>query len=325
MKAVMMLADPSQIFSQEALNKLRSPEKLDTMLPITMPVGWISIAAIGVFLFSVVLWSVFGAFTVTADGMGMIMDAAGVVNVAHISGGKVERVYIREGQKIHKGDLIAYFEQAEQSADVKMGQYSLGLATNDRDAMNKAYQYGAKKEQKNVAEYVYSEYDGIVDSIFVEKGSVVSSGTPVCTIRVDSGRDEFEGIFYIPVDKGKRVEPGMTIQLAPNGVDITQTGSLIGVVRSVSQYPVSAQYLRLNLGNDQLAQWIQTSQSSALMEIRFNLVKDKDSESGYLWTSIIGEHKPITAGSFCTGSIVIERKPPIEKVFYKLSQWLRSR
>lgn len=35
--------------------------------------------------------------------------------------------------------------------------------------------------------------------------------------------------------------------------------------------------------------------------------------------------KPITPGSFCTGSIIIERKPPTEKVFYKLSQWLRSR
>ena len=30
------------------------------------------------------------------------------------------------------------------------------------------------------------------------------------------------------------------------------------------------------------------------MEIKFDLVKDKDSELGYLWTSIVGEHKPIT-------------------------------
>lgn len=29
-----MQADKNQIFSQEALDKLRSPEKLDTMLPI---------------------------------------------------------------------------------------------------------------------------------------------------------------------------------------------------------------------------------------------------------------------------------------------------
>ncbi|MBR1858627.1 MAG: hypothetical protein IJ797_03945, partial [Selenomonadaceae bacterium] len=80
-----------------------------------------------------------------------------------------------------------------------------------------------------------------------------------------------------------------------------------------------------NLGNAQLAQWFIEQQKSSLMEIRFDLVKNNDDDSGYLWTSSVGEHKPITAGSFCTGSVIIERRPPIEKVFYKLSQWLRSR
>ena len=61
------------------------------------------------------------------------------------------------------------------------------------------------------------------------------------------------------------------------------------------------------------------------MKIHFDLFKDKDSESGYLWTSIIGKHKPITPGSYCTGYIIIDRQPPIEKVFYKISQLLRSR
>lgn len=61
------------------------------------------------------------------------------------------------------------------------------------------------------------------------------------------------------------------------------------------------------------------------MEVTFDLVKDEEDESGYLWTSKVGEHKAVSAGSFCTGSIIIERKPPLEKVFFKLSQWLRSR
>ena len=319
------MAEPNQLFSKEAMDKLRSPERLDKLFPITTPTGWVMMAAILILLFSILLWSIFGAFTVKANGMGLIMDSAGVVNVSHISGGKVSAVYIKTGQRIHNGDLIAQLEQAEQSADTRMAQHGMGLDTNDRDALNRVYQYDAKKQQQEVAEYIYSDYDGIVDEVLIEKGKVISSGTPVCSIRLTQNRDELTGIFYIPVDKGKRVEPGMTIQLAPNGVDTSQAGSLIGVVRSVSQYPVSAESIRQKLGNDQLAQWIQSSQNSALMEIKFDLVKDKDSESGYLWTSIVGEHKEITAGSFCTGSIIIERQPPIEKVFYKLSQWLRSR
>ena len=85
------------------------------------------------------------------------------------------------------------------------------------------------------------------------------------------------------------------------------------------------QAIQKRLGNEQLAQWIVSAQQSAVMEVAFDLVKDENSKSGYLWTSQVGEHKPVTAGSFCTGSIIIERKPPIEKVFHKLSQWLRNR
>ena len=143
--------------------------------------------------------------------------------------------------------------------------------------------------------------------------------------RLTQNRDELTGVFYIPVDKGKRVEPGMTVQLAPNGVDVTQTGSLIGVVKSVSQYPISAEGVRKGLGNAQLAQYVLSQGGGAAVEVKFDLVKDASSESGYLWTSVVGKHRPITAGSFCTGSIVIEREPPIEKVFYKISQWLRNR
>jgi hypothetical protein len=320
-----MPADKNQIFSQEALDKLRSPEKLDMMLPITTPISWMALVAVLMLLFSVVLWSIYGAFTVKADGMGLIMDSAGVLNISHVATGKIAHLYVKPGDKIRKGDLIAYMEQSSQSADTRMAQYGMGLASSDRDAMNRVYQYNAKEYQQTVAEDIYSDYDGIVDEVMVDEGSMISAGTPICSVRITQNRDDMTGLLYIPVDKGKRVQPGMTIQLAPNGVDVSQSGSLIGVVRTVSQYPITAQGIGQHLGNTQLAQFILQAQQGAVMEVTFDLVKDADSESGYLWTSKVGEHKPITPGSFCTGSIIIERKPPIEKVFYKLSQWLRSR
>ena len=320
-----MQVEKNQIFSQEALDKLRSPEKLDTMLPITTPISWMALVAILVLLFSVVLWSIYGAFTVKADGMGLIMDSAGVLNISHVATGKISQLYIKPGMEIKKGDLIAHMEQAEQSADTRMAQYGMGLASSDRDAMNRAYQYNAEEYQQTVAEDIYSSYDGIIDEIMVDEGSMISAGSPICSVRITQNRDDLTGVFYIPVDKGKRVQAGMTIQLAPNGADTSQTGFLIGVVRTVSQYPMTAQGIGQHLGNAQLAQFILQSEQGAVMEVTFDLVKDADSESGYLWTSKVGEHKPITPGSFCTGSIIIDRKPPIEKVFYKLSQWLRSR
>lgn len=317
--------DVNKLFSREALDKMRSPERLDRMLKITNPIGWMGLISVGVLVFSVVLWSIFGAFTEKAEGTGMIMDSAGVVNISHMANGKIAQLYVHTGSRVKKGDLIARMDQPVQGAETRMAQYDMNLASNDREALNRASQFDAKKYQEKVSEEIYSDYDGIIDEVSVQEGSVLTAGMPICTLRRDQERKDLSGVFYISVNKGKRIKPGMTLQLAPNGSDTTQTGSLLGVVRTVSEYPVSQTGMQKTLGNAQLAQWIFTKENSAVVEVRFDLVKDENSPSGYLWTSVVGEHKAISAGSYCTGSIVIDRKPPISKVFYKLSQWLRSR
>ncbi len=315
----------NEIFSSEALNKMRSPEKLDTVLPITDPISWLGLIAIGVLIFSIVLWSIYGSFTVKVDGMGLIIDSKGIVNITSAYGGKLDKLYTYPGERVKIGEPIAHIVQAQENASTRMAKYGTELSTNDREVMNRVHEYDMHRHQENAAEYVYSDYEGIVNEVLVDEGTILGSGMNICSIRLIDSSKELKGILYVPVDKGKRIKPGMTVQLAPNGVDTSQSGSLLGTVRAVSQYPVSTQGIQKRLGIDSLSQWIISSQQSALMEVSFDLVKDPNSESGYLWTSSIGEHPPITAGSYCTGSIIIERRPPLQKVFYKLSQWLRTR
>ena len=91
-------------FSREALDKLRSPKKLDTLIPVTTPIALMGLAAVAVMIFAVLLWSIFGAFTVKAEGMGLIMDSAGVVNISYAVSGKITRVYVQHGSYIHIGE-----------------------------------------------------------------------------------------------------------------------------------------------------------------------------------------------------------------------------
>ena len=315
----------NNIFNPKALEKFRSPDKLDTMIRITGPVGWMGLASVAVLCFAIVLWSIFGSFTEKADGQGLLLDSAGVTNVTHTASGKVTGVYVKPGDRVKRGQLVAHMEQPEQSADTRMAEYGTGLATDDRDMKSRAYQYDAKRHTQAARENIICDYDGVVNEVMVREGQNISAGDPLCSVRLTQDREDMTGVFYIPLNKGKRVEPGMTIQLVPNGIDDSQDGNLIGVVKSVSQYPISAQGVSKSLGNSQLAQYVLNQQSGAAVEVKFELVKDPDSESGYLWTSVVGRHRPVTPGSFCTGYIVIERQPPIEKVFYKISQWLRSR
>lgn len=108
-------------------------------------------------------------------------------------------------------------------------------------------------------------------------------------------------------------------------MNVWESGSLVGVVRSVSEYPVPLKYVEHRLANKELAQWI-FDREGTVLEVTFALVRDNSSRTGYLWTSPVGEeHKPVSAGNFVTGSVIIERNPPIERLFYGISHWLRNR
>ena len=315
----------NELFSKEAMAKQCSPEHIDQLLQVTTPMGWMGLAALGIMCFSLLMWSIFGAIVDKVEGTGILLDAGGVVSVSSVVGGKVERVQVSTGMRVRKGDVIATLEQPSQDVESKMARSDMALAENEREAVNSAAAYDAKRYQQNISEVITSGYDGIVDEVVVMPEAILSPGGTICTLRRDEGRSDLRGVLYVPIMDGKKIEPGMTLQVSPNGTNASESGSMVAVVRSVSRYPTSAEAMLNKLGNQQLVQWLLTKNDGAVSEVNFELVKDPKSESGFLWTSRLGDHKKITSGSVCSGFVVVERKPPIEKVFYKLSQWLRSR
>ena len=317
--------DNRELFSKEALKKLRSPERLDTLLEVTTPVGWMALAAMCIMVFSIFMWSVFGAFVEKVEGVGILLDSSGIVKVSSVSSGRVESVRVATGDYVRKGDIIATLELPTMDVESKITRSNIDLSQNEREALTTAAQYDAKRYEQDVSEVIVSAYEGIVDEITVIPDNIIGAGSTICTIRRDDGRDEMIGVMYVPAVNGKKIQPDMTIQLSPNGSSSSEDGSLLAVVRSISRYPVSSSAVVKRVGNQELAQWFLAKNDNAAMEVTFELVKDPGSATGYLWTSSVGQHKPVTSGSICSGFVIVDRKPPIEKVFYKVSQWLRSR
>lgn len=317
--------EAKELFSKESLEKVSSPERLDTLLEVTTPIGWMALTAMCIMVFSILMWAVFGALVEKVEGVGILLDSSGIVKVSSVSNGRVESVRVRTGDRVKKGDVIATLELPALEVDSKVTRSNINLSQNEREAMTTAAQYDAKRYEQEISEVIVSAYDGIVDEITVVPDNIVAAGSTICTIRRDEGRDEMTGVMYVPAVNGKKIQPGITLQLNPNGSNSSEEGSLLAVVRSVSRYPVSSGAITRRVGNPELAQWFIAKNDNAAMEVTFELVKDTDSGTGYLWTSSVGTHKPVTSGSVCSGFVVVDRKPPIEKVFYKVSQWLRSR
>ena len=313
------------IFNEEALSRLRSPEQLDSVIKVTQPVAWMALLTLCFLSASIVLWSVFGVMSVSVQGVGMILDPAGLVNVYHDVGGKISEILVRPGNRVRKGDVVARLTLPNMVNDIIKTRQDVMRSTNRSQVENTVSNFDSLINIWYLSFNVVSTFDGIVTEVKANVGDVVAAGsTSICSIRQDQLREDVIAIMYVAADSGKKIEPGMVAQLTPSGSEQKEDGSLLGVVRAVSLYPVSNSGIMKTLGNSEVVNWILQKMGGAVMEVKVDLVKDPRSASGYLWTSRVGSHKPLTVGTICTGSVVTDRQPPLNRVFKKLSQWIRN-
>ncbi|MDO4920729.1 MAG: biotin/lipoyl-binding protein [Phascolarctobacterium sp.] len=318
------MKESEKLFSSQALERLRNPDQMDSLLTIIPLGGWAALLAVALLVLSVCVWSVFGVIAEKVNGFGMLVDSGGIVNVESLSSGQIEKIYVHKGARVKAGDLLAVLQQPDLAEDKIMAEYSIGLAKSNTDAMSSLAQYDSITQKYDTYRYVYSPFDGIVSEIKITDGSVVGAGTDLFSVRRDQKSNDMHGVMYAPAAGGKKVKPGMVVQMQPNDIDASEYGSLLGIVRETSEYPVSAERMVKTLGNKALADVALEKCDGAAMEIHVELIRDKDNSSGYLWSSVIDNNIMVTPGSVYSGMIIVERKPPISKVFGKLSNWLRN-
>lgn len=313
------------LFTEEALKKLKTPDRLDALLPVTSSVSWMGLVALGIMVLSVVIWSIFGALIIKVEGVGLLLDAKGVIRVVSPSAGWVDSVNVAPNSVVKSDDVLVNVRMPEYMTGQQHSRSSMGETQSEREAANQLNAYDVNELKQYFFGLVCAPCNGIVGEVNVREGDFVQAGTTVCTVRNNEGKNDIQGVFYVQALEGKKILPGMTIQLVPSGFDGIDDGQLLGVVRSVSHYPVSATSIVASTGNDAVAQAILSQLKNAVVEVKFDLVKDASNDSGYLWTVKRNTGKKLTAGSMVSGFVVTDRKPPIEKVFYKISNWLRTR
>lgn len=103
--------DPSKLFRKAALEKLASPERLDEMMQIIRPSGWLSVIAIGCALVALIVWSVVGTISIKVAGKGMLLRGGVVFDIASTTEGRLAEVLVKPGDHIVEGDVIARLDR----------------------------------------------------------------------------------------------------------------------------------------------------------------------------------------------------------------------
>jgi len=165
--------------------------------------------------------------------------------------------------------------------------------------------------QYRLATTVISQHDGKVVQFSANVGQLVANGAPILILEVYAVRDNpVDVVLFVPPLEGKKIAVGMDVHVVPSTVTAEESGSLIGDVFYVSEYPLDQRGIASLLDNEALSSYFGTQQEPPV-EVRVRLRPNPKNPSGFEWTSGRGPNVRITAGMVCTGSIIVKDQAPI--------------
>ena len=262
------------MFRQAALNKITSPEQLDTLMVVTRPRAWATLAALGLIVVLLVLWSVFSSMTTTAKVAGMLLPPGGMAAVTAPVTGTVGTI-AAPGQRVVLGQRVATV------------QLPGGHTITVRSA--------AAGQVAGVAGY---------------PGAYVTPGSPL--LSVEPAGKALVATFFAPVGVISEIRDGMSVRIAPSGVNPEAYGFMLGKVSQVFSYPASHAGAMALFQNAAVVQ--QLVGSGLAYEVRVTPLA-AHTPSGYAWSSGEGPPQPLPGGTLVVGSFVVSSVHPIGLLF----------
>jgi len=142
--------------------------------------------------------------------------------------------------------------------------------------------------------------------VMVSPGEVVEPGRALATIASgEEGNAPLTAFVYVNPADGKRIRPGMSVELNPAAFRPEEYGYMLGRVESVSELPATLEGMQRVLKNEQLAR--ELIQSGVPFEVRVTLLADKSTPSGYRWSSSQGPDAEINAGMLLSAAVIVDR------------------
>ncbi len=158
------------------------------------------------------------------------------------------------------------------------------------------------EEEISSKSQIISKYDGKILEIAVVPGQIVNTGVRIGTIENKQDNSQLVGVGYFPDSEGKKIEPGMNIQITPSVVKRERYGGMLGEVTQVSPFPVTPEDMSTIIGNQNLAEdLVRSLGGGAPIQVFTQLKLNNDNVSGYDWSSSDGP--PITISSGTTAQV----------------------
>lgn len=243
------------------------------------------------------------------NGLTQIDEAESQLKQLDVKEADALRQYLQNLNTIK--DLQAQLKQLD-SKQASQAQHDLETATVRKKEIQEVQREIAKLElQLGDNSQIISQYSGRILEITVAPGQVLNPGTRLASIEAENPSSKLVGVTYFPVAEGKKIQPGMTLQITPQTVKRERFGGILGSVTNVSGFPISKEAAASVVGNSEVLQGLVSQKQDGLIQVYGDLDLDSTTESGYKWSSSNGPHLKISSGTTTVVRVKVEERAPI--------------
>ena len=152
---------------------------------------------------------------------------------------------------------------------------------------------------------IRSTIRGRVVSVLLRAGDTARVGDVIAEVEASTGAKDpsLEIVAFVPVLTGRSIAAGDVVQVTVAGIKREEHGFMKGVVKSVSEIPVTA---------DRVTEVMkERSTKQASYEVHITAEPDPATVSGYAWSNGDGPPQRISSGTFATVDVQVDERAPI--------------
>jgi len=110
------------LFRKAALDKLASPERLDVLMRVTSPMGWLALTTVAGILVGVIAWSIWGSIPERIDGQGVLLRGGANKEIRSTGSGTLASLDLKEGQLVRVGQVLGTISAAGNNEEVNVAR-----------------------------------------------------------------------------------------------------------------------------------------------------------------------------------------------------------
>lgn len=156
---------------------------------------------------------------------------------------------------------------------------------------------------------IRSEFDGKILEVLAFPGEVMIEGMPIYHVELMTSDNALLFYGFFPNELGKHIHKGCIMRMIPSTVNQNEYGSILSVVKDVSEYAISEKAILNHIHNSDVARFLSNEQ--AVTQVIAEPIHNPNDPNQWTWTSKKGPRIQFSPGAVGSVNVTIERIHPI--------------